>query len=101
VWESFSHGGRAIYGEAILAPIWLPDGVRVRWGGSEVQAAFVTSLNGYPKAFLDAINSSQLNLQYEVAIHDSFATLKRRRSRVTSLFRSRFWIPSWGCEAGF
>ena len=43
VGDSFSHG-RSALGQSDSAGIWLPGGVWVGWGVSEVQAIFVTSL---------------------------------------------------------
>jgi hypothetical protein len=45
--DSFSHGRSALgdpFGKAILLGFGCPEGVRVGWGVSEVQAAFVTTL---------------------------------------------------------
>jgi hypothetical protein len=44
--DSFSHGRSALgdpFGKAILLGFGCPEGVRVGWGVSEVQAAFVTT----------------------------------------------------------
>jgi hypothetical protein len=46
VWDSFSHGGRAIYREANFRAIRLPDGFRVGGSYPEVWEAFVTTLAG-------------------------------------------------------
>jgi hypothetical protein len=56
-WKGQKRLGRLRFADSALEPdsgsIWLPGGVKGRLGVSEVLAAFVTSLEGALKSYLD------------------------------------------------